>query len=191
MVLYILAVDHTTSKEQDPIRTPPRSDVRPGQYWAGGPPGNTKELTAFFCEFNCHPIVINRQLVVRADTVQTWQVGRQIVTPTHIHTHHTMTPPKHLIVNTVEIDRKIGEVAIWHPIVSNKRYIEHHSKPQQIVRQSLLSCLQHLDASQSSFGDAKLPININVYPLKAFVADCGMTSIDQLYSDASIKSTRR
>ena len=40
------AVDHTASKEQDPIRTPPRSDARPGQYWAGGPPGNTKELTA-------------------------------------------------------------------------------------------------------------------------------------------------
>jgi hypothetical protein len=40
------AVDHTASKKQDPIRTPPRSDARPGQYWAGGPPGNTKELTA-------------------------------------------------------------------------------------------------------------------------------------------------
>lgn len=41
-----VAVDHTASKKQDPIRTPPRSDARPGQYWAGGPPGNTKELTA-------------------------------------------------------------------------------------------------------------------------------------------------
>ena len=26
-------------------------------------------------------------------------------------------------------------------------YIEHPSEPQQIARQSLLSCLQHLDAS--------------------------------------------
>jgi hypothetical protein len=42
----VSAVDHTASKKQDPIRTPPRSDARPGQYWAGGPPGNTKELTA-------------------------------------------------------------------------------------------------------------------------------------------------
>ena len=54
-IVYELAVDHTTSKEQDPIRTPLRSDVRPGQYWAGGPPGNTKELTALIKEANCSP----------------------------------------------------------------------------------------------------------------------------------------
>lgn len=42
-----LAVDHTASNTLDPIRTPLLSDARPGQYWAGGPPGNTTELTAF------------------------------------------------------------------------------------------------------------------------------------------------
>ena len=44
--LYIAAVDHTASKMPDPIRTPQQSDARPGQYWAGGLPGNSKELTA-------------------------------------------------------------------------------------------------------------------------------------------------
>jgi hypothetical protein len=43
----MIAVDHTASKTLDPIRTPLLSDARPGQYWAGGPPGNTTELTAF------------------------------------------------------------------------------------------------------------------------------------------------
>ena len=46
--LYFSAVDHTASKTPDPIRTPQLSDARPGQYWAGGPPGNAKELTAFW-----------------------------------------------------------------------------------------------------------------------------------------------
>lgn len=41
------AVDHTESNAPDPFRTPKLSDSRPGQYWAGGLPGNSKELTAF------------------------------------------------------------------------------------------------------------------------------------------------
>lgn len=41
------AVDHTESNAPDPFRTPKLSDSRPGQYWAGGLPGNSKELAAF------------------------------------------------------------------------------------------------------------------------------------------------
>ena len=39
-------------------------------------------------------------------------------------------------------------VSIMFPIVNSDAVtLKHRSEPQQIVRQSLLSCLQHLDAS--------------------------------------------
>ena len=55
---YSVAVDHTASKMPDPIWTPQQSDARPGQYWAGGLPGNSKELTALFFHNVNFPIAI-------------------------------------------------------------------------------------------------------------------------------------
>ena len=57
-LLIIVAVDHTASKMPDPIWTPQQSDARPGQYWAGGLPGNSKELTAYFPYCIIFPIAI-------------------------------------------------------------------------------------------------------------------------------------
>ena len=49
------------------------SDARPGQYWAGGPPGNTTELTAFYKSHLDVPIVGG---ISRGNTHGTCTYGR-------------------------------------------------------------------------------------------------------------------
>src|SRR5699024_3181257 len=71
-LFVVSAVVHTGVRTPDLIRTPKLSTRRPGSYWAGGPPGNPTEMTAFFslrfflfrapydvaCHFVCHYVCL-------------------------------------------------------------------------------------------------------------------------------------
>ena len=121
-----ISVDHTAWQMLDPIWTPKLRNARPGEYLAGGPPGKSEESTFEIRGSRKIPIFARRRFTKILNPISSKKI------PIFVRRGFTK------ILNPTR-DRIHSDFCSFQNALAFRRF------PQQIVRQSLLSCLQNLE----------------------------------------------